>query len=91
MNAKFLYRVKNQDGKIADLIYSYKGYEYMITDYKWYGFGSISESLKYQHEEEQKRIDKIIDARNKQKQDIKNNENIIDKVYKMMEWEDLKI
>ena len=52
MKASFISATKTYDGKLKYLVYSYRGYEYMITDYGWYGNGGISESLKYQHEQE---------------------------------------
>ena len=49
MKATFKSAIKSYDGKTTDLIYSYRNYEYMITNYGWYGNGSESESLKQQH------------------------------------------
>ena len=42
MKAQFISSSKSYDGKTTQLIYSYKGYEYMITNYGWYGNGGIS-------------------------------------------------
>jgi len=65
MKASFISATRTYDGKLKNLIYSYRGYEYMITDYGWYGNGSVSESLSFQHKQEQNRIDKIIEDKNK--------------------------
>ena len=39
MKASFISATKTYDGKLKYLVYSYRGYEYMITDYGWYGNG----------------------------------------------------
>ena len=65
MKASFISATKTYDGKLKYLIYNYRGYEYMITDYGWYGNGGKSESLSFQHKQEQNRIDKIIEDKNK--------------------------
>ena len=93
MKASFISATKTYDGKLKYLIYSYMGYEYMITDYGWYGNGGISESLKYQHEQEQRRIDEIISERNKPKTNKpKTNKQSkqfdVDEIYKMMGWDE---
>lgn len=63
MKAKFLCAGKSRDGKTTELFYSYKGYEYCIVDYGWYGVGSRNESLSYQHKIEQLKIDEQINAK----------------------------
>ena len=88
MKASFISATKTYDGKLKYLVYSYRGYEYMITDYGWYGNGSISESLKYQHEQEQHKIDERISERNKPKTNKQFKQFDIDEIYKMMGWDE---
>ena len=88
MKASFISATKTYDGTLKYLTYSYKGYEYMITDHGWYGNGGISESLKYQHEQEQHRIDKMIEERNKPKTNKPSKQFDADEIYKMMGWEE---
>jgi hypothetical protein len=62
--ATFIGSYNNPDGYTRDLFYTYRGHEYMITDYGWKGY---SESLAEQHKKEQDRIDEIIDEKDKKK------------------------
>lgn len=81
MKAYYLGRVKHKYDDGVDLIYKYKGYEYMICD----NHNGYSESLSQQHEEEQSKIDKIINMKSKEN---KNNEPFnIDKIYQILDWE----
>ena len=94
MKASFISSTKTYDGKLKYLVYSYRGYEYMITDYGWYGNGSISESLKYQHEQEQHKIDERIKQekyREEHKEEFESLTTVdedLDYFFKMIGWDE---
>jgi len=60
--AKLISRHRNLENKGTDLVYSYRGHEYMITAYGW---GGCSDTLAQQHRTEQHRIDQIIEQENR--------------------------
>ena len=81
MKAKFLGSCKGEKG--ICLFYSYRGYEYMVTDYGWSGY---SESLKEQHKQEQSRIDRIIEEKERNKGNAKE-EFDFDKIWDVLGWD----
>lgn len=83
MKAKFLGSCKGEKG--VCLFYSYRGYEYMVTNYGWSGY---SESLKEQHEQEQSRIDRIIEIEEKEKNKGNAKEEFdFDKIWDVLGWD----
>ena len=71
MKARYVGKVRDRNGYAVHLFYEYRGYEYMITD----EHNGYSQTLREKHKAEQKRIDDIIDNKNKteNKTDIDNN------------------
>lgn len=63
------------------IVYKYRGYKYEIT-IKGNGY---FETLRTQHAFEQKRIDNIIDSKNKEHDTT--NKFDIDEVFKILEWD----
>ena len=57
MKAKYLYRVKDRYSDSVSMAYEYRGHEYMVTDQH----NGCMDSLKDQHEYEQRRIDLAIE------------------------------
>ena len=80
MKAKCIGKHKSEKG--IDLIYQYKGHEYIVTDYGWSGY---SESLKEQHEFNQRRIDMIIHERENERD--KADEFNLDEVFEILDWD----
>ena len=64
MKAKYIGKCRDRNGYAVHLFYSYRGYEYMITD----EHNGYSESLAKKHKYEQKRIDEAIAEKEKQAQ-----------------------
>ena len=64
MKAKYIGKCRDRNGYAVHLFYSYRGYEYMITD----EHNGYSESLAEKHKYEQKRIDEAIAEKEKQAQ-----------------------
>lgn len=84
--AKYIGKYKSEKG--IDLIYQYKGHEYIVTDYGWSGY---SESLKEQHEFNQRRIDMILDIREKEsdrkEKEIDKSEFNLEEVFEILGWD----
>lgn len=77
------------DWQHTELFYEYRGYKYCVTNHN---NGYMDKPLREQHEEEQRRIDKLIEEKNKP---IESATNVvleaIDKLYNYFEtgvWED---
>lgn len=72
------------DGHSVHLFYEYRGKEYMITD----EHNGYSESIFTKHQNEQKRIDKLIEQ---DLQEDKNKEPVkgfsLDEIFQMMGWD----
>lgn len=81
MKATFLHSIHNKDNTTT-LVYSYKGYEYIVVDYGWTG---CSDSLSSQHLCEQSRIDKIIESKAKQKS-TKEKPCNLNEIWEMYDW-----
>lgn len=62
MKAKYIGKHKDRNGYAVHLFYNYRGYEYMITD----EHNGYSESLVEKHRYEQKKIDKVIEEKERQ-------------------------
>ena len=64
--AKFITAVKNnrygKDWEHTELMYEYRGYTYFITQHN---NGYMDKSIRVRHKEEQERIDKMIEDKNK--------------------------
>lgn len=78
------------DWKHTDLFYEYRGYEYCVTKHN---NGYMDKSLREQHEEEQRKIDELIEEKNKPIESSANNIawEAFDKLYDYFEtgiWED---
>ena len=58
--AKFIKEEYTLEG-FPILTYSYRGKQYQVIDYGWYGIGSLS----WQHKNEQAKIDQEIEMENK--------------------------
>lgn len=66
MKAKFIKALRNNPldkhaWEHTDLLYEYKGYQYIVTKHN---NGYAFDSLYHQHQEEQKRIDDMIERKN---------------------------
>lgn len=83
MKAKYIGRFKHKYDDGIDLLYKYRGYQYMICD-THNGCMEMG-SLAKQHREEQDRIDKIIE--HKENQPEVNQPFNVDEIYKMLGWE----
>lgn len=79
MKAKKLFTYFEKDSGYADLImvYEYRGYEYEVV-VKGNGY---YDPLHQQHEYEQKRIDNVIETKNKKP----NPNNTLDEIFELME------
>lgn len=59
--AQYIGKTYDRNGYDVHLFYRYRGHEYMITKHK---FNTV-ETLRSQHQQEQKRIDRIIEEETK--------------------------
>lgn len=77
------------DWKHTDLFYEYRGYEYCVTKHN---NGYMDKSLRKQHEEEQRKIDELIEEKSKPIESASNDAwEAFDKFYNYFEtgiWED---
>ena len=65
--AKFIGKTRDKNGYAVHLFYTYRGYEYMITD----EHNGYSEPMAVKHRNEQARIDKIIEEKSKPHKEVK--------------------
>lgn len=82
MKAEYIGRFKHRYDDGVDLLYKYRGYEYMICDTH---NGSMDiNSLAKQHKEEQEKIDKIIEMKKQTKVNCKPTD--LNEIFEMLEW-----
>ena len=60
--AEYIGRCKDRYSAAVDLVYRYRGHEYVVTD----GHNGYSETLAEQHRREQQRIDKLLEEEQRQ-------------------------
>lgn len=65
--AKYKGKLKDKNGYAVHLFYEYRGHEYMVTD----EHNGYSEPMSVKHKNEQERIDRIIEEKNKPKTEYK--------------------